>query len=101
MKRNLDEIPVRESLAAGEYKRCYRRFRPKSACFCHAIPSVENQTDVLILQHPRERFHPFNTARIVRMALENSSLVFGDLSDLQATDFNFHQNARLLYPSSE
>ena len=55
--------------------RCYGCFRPKSACFCAAIPRIGNQTDVLILQHVRERFHPFNTARMVQRALRHSSPV--------------------------
>ena len=37
-----------------------------SHCFCEAIPQIDNRTDVLILQHVGERFHPFNTARIVQ-----------------------------------
>ncbi|WP_144057493.1 DTW domain-containing protein, partial [Novipirellula maiorica] len=35
--------------------RCYRCFRPADACFCEVIPAVDNLTDVLILQHRRER----------------------------------------------
>ena len=62
-----DEVAIRE--------RCYGCYRPTSLCFCDQIPSIENRTDVLILQHMRERFHPFNTARIVRRALRRSRLL--------------------------
>ena len=55
--------------------RCYGCYRPHDRCFCHCIPRVDNQTAVLIVQHMRERFHPFNTARIVKRALSNSSLL--------------------------
>lgn len=44
-------------------------------CFCDRIPSVNNRTEILILQHMRERFHPFNTARILRKALANATLM--------------------------
>ncbi len=55
--------------------RCYGCYRPLSLCFCDAIPRVDNRTELLILQHIRERFHPFNTARILRQALRNATLL--------------------------
>jgi DTW domain-containing protein YfiP len=55
--------------------RCFDCFRPANLCFCDSIPSVDNRTDVLILQHRRERFHPFNTARIVRQGLRRCHLL--------------------------
>ncbi len=54
---------------------CYRCFRPLGSCLCAVIPAVDNRTPLLILQHPRERTHPFNTARIVDLALSNCQLV--------------------------
>ena len=77
--------------------RCYDCFRPKEACFCATIPTIDNQTDVLILQHRRERFHPFNTARIVRKALRNSHLLTDHTSNL-ATRLRLKPGAGLLYP---
>ena len=56
-------------------ERCYDRYRPVAMCFCASIPSIDNQTDVLLLQHMRERFHPFNTARIVRKSLQRGKLL--------------------------
>ena len=56
-------------------ERCYQCFRPMSLCFCEAIPQIDNRTDVLILQHVGERFHPFNTARIVQKALRRCHLI--------------------------
>lgn len=55
--------------------RCFECFRPKPACFCASIPRIWNRTEVFILQHRREQFHRFNTARIVRKALHNSQLL--------------------------
>ena len=61
--------------------RCYDCFRPHCDCFCAEIPRIDNQTEVLILQHKRERFHPFNTARIVRKALQHSNLLVGSTAE--------------------
>jgi len=78
--------------------RCYECFRPKGMCFCDAIPEIDNRTNVLILQHGRERFHPFNTARIVRKALKNSSLMVGYAQEFAELDLPIQANAGLLYP---
>jgi len=77
--------------------RCYECFRPKAACFCDVIPRIDNQTEVLILQHRRERFHPFNTARIVHKALRNSRLLVDYTSNL-ASQLQLKPRAGLLYP---
>ncbi len=77
--------------------RCYDCFRPREACFCASIPTIDNQTEVLILQHRRERFHPFNTARIVHKALRNSQLLADHTSNL-AKRLRLKPRAGLLYP---
>lgn len=84
--------------AARQRDRCYGCFRPRSDCFCDTIPAIDNSTDVLILQHRRERFHPFNTARIVRKALRNSHLLVGHPAQFSATRIPLHRRAGLLYP---
>jgi hypothetical protein len=48
---------------------CYQCFKPQVACICASIERVANQTGIIILQHPRERFHAIGTARIARLAL--------------------------------
>ncbi len=48
---------------------CYRCFRPSRACLCPAIPRVDNRTQIAVLQHPRERTHPFGTARLAELGL--------------------------------
>lgn len=54
---------------------CYRCFRPLELCLCPDIPSVDNRTPVLILQHPRERTHPFGTARLTALGLRKSEVL--------------------------
>jgi DTW domain-containing protein YfiP len=51
----------------------------------------------LILQHRRERFHPFNTARIVHKGLRNSQLLVDHLSNLAAR-LRLAPRAGLLFP---
>ena len=83
------------------FRRCYGCFRPHDRCFCDKIPRINNRTNVLILQHRRERFHPFNTARIVHRALTNSSLIADYTRDLAAIPLNFSNQAGLLYPGPD
>lgn len=82
------------ALAAG---RCYACFRPAESCFCASIPRIDNRIEVLILQHRRERFHRFNTARIVHQALRNSQLLV-DRTDNLARRLRLKPHAGLLYP---
>jgi len=79
-------------------RRCYQCFRPLPLCFCSAIPRIDNRTGVLILQHIGERFHRFNTARIVRAALRNCHLIADHNRRLAAYDLPIQANAGLLYP---
>ena len=80
-----------------ERGRCVGCFRPHGDCHCAAIPAIDNRTEVLILQHRRERFHPFNTARMVHRALRNSSLLVDHISGLAAR-LALKPHAGLLYP---
>lgn len=80
--------------------RCYGCFRPQEDCFCDQIPTIDNRTAVLILQHKREQFHPFGTARIVQRALRNSELRVG-LDGRFQSGLNLQPGAGLLYPGDE
>jgi DTW domain-containing protein YfiP len=84
--------------AAG--RRCYGCFRPAKDCFCDAIPSIGNRTKILILQHKRERFHRFGTARIVHRALRNSELRVGLDGSFEA-GLDLMPGTALLYPGPE
>jgi DTW domain-containing protein YfiP len=61
---------------------------------------IDNRTEVLILQHMRERFHPFNTARIVQLALANSTLLVDHTAQL-AQRLCLKPRAALLYPGAD
>ncbi len=81
--------------------RCYGCFRPAGDCFCALIPAIDNQTDVLILQHVRERFHRFNTARIVHKALNNSTLLVDQTERLATAPLPLRPRVGLLYPDPQ
>lgn len=55
---------------ADARRTCYACFRPEAYCYCSLLPRINNRTGIIILQHPRERFHPIGTARIVERSLE-------------------------------
>jgi DTW domain-containing protein YfiP len=38
------------------------------------LPSVDNRTEVVVLQHPRERLHPIGTARFAQLGLQRSAV---------------------------
>jgi hypothetical protein len=61
---------------------------------------IQNKTRVLILQHPRERFHPLGTARIVHRCLKNSEIVVTHRGHLDAVNQakRFPAGSALLYP---
>ena len=59
---------------------------------------VANRTKLLILQHRKERTHPFNSARIVDQSLQNSKLIVGRNMELANQDLGIEQNVGLLYP---
>lgn len=82
--------------------RCYVCRRPRRMCFCASIPSVANRTEVVLLQHTRERHHPFNTARIVRRALQRCRLIVDHNTGFAARELPLQDGAAaLLYPGSE
>lgn len=73
--------------------------RPPSVCYCSALVQVANRIKILIIQHPLEQKHPFNTGRMAHLCLKNSDLMIAEhLSDKQLDDILSVPSA-LLYPS--
>lgn len=97
----MTESNVQEALR--ERHRCYGCYRSLDACFCSEIPSIDNQTSVLILQHMRERTHPFNTARILHRALNNSQMLIDHNHRLaeQLERMPWSPRVGLLYPGDD
>ncbi|WP_295513786.1 DTW domain-containing protein [uncultured Pseudomonas sp.] len=79
---------------------CARCQRPLSLCLCALIPRLESRTRVLLLQHPSERRHPLNTARLAALGLVNAQLEIGEeFPELPL--WLDGQDARLLFPGPE
>lgn len=54
--------------------RCLRCLRPQDLCYCAHLPTVPTRTRLEVIQHPHERTHPFNTARLVRLCMPNAAV---------------------------
>jgi DTW domain-containing protein YfiP len=91
-----------------EHTRCHLCRRPQYVCLCSRVPRVDNQTGVLVLQHPRERFHPFGTARLVEQSLRrvdvqvwSHPVTSGGTGPAQAARLRVPAGAALLYPDPD
>lgn len=82
---------------------CYGCFRPLGLCFCDTLQPVNNRTHVVIVQHPRETFHPLNTVRIAEGSLRRVEVLRGPLPDLadQLERLALPPDAALLFPSPD
>jgi DTW domain-containing protein YfiP len=87
---------------AHERPTCYRCFRPSAFCLCASIPTVDNRTPVVILQHPRESTHPFGTARLAELGLRRVEVLIDHVGRLRrdATPLGSLDGAALLYPAA-
>lgn len=59
-------------------ERCERCARPLTHCLCALIPSLPNETRVLLLQHPDETRHALNSARFVTLGLQRIDCLMGE-----------------------
>ncbi len=81
---------------------CYACRRPQDHCLCEAVAKVSNRTPVWIVQHPRERTHPFNTARLAGRCLERVEvLVQAPGRAVEADLARSLAGAGLLYPGPD
>ncbi|WP_066964222.1 tRNA-uridine aminocarboxypropyltransferase [Microbulbifer sp. Q7] len=73
--------------------------RPLKVCYCSALVRIPNRIQVLIIQHPQEQKHPFNTGRMAHLCLDHSNLVVAEsLSDAALAEL-LKPHSALLYPS--
>ncbi|NRA31983.1 MAG: DTW domain-containing protein [Polyangiaceae bacterium] len=79
---------------------CYRCFKPRQVCICGALQSVDNRTEITIVQHPRERAHPLGTARIAELGLSNCQLYIPYKNHHKEHVPSFAPGTAILYPSS-
>lgn len=82
---------------AREY--CYRCFKSARLCVCDIEP-VANRTRVWIVQHPAERQHPINTARLTALGLTRASINVAWNAVLEAPS-DLVPGAAVLFPSED
>lgn len=79
-------------------QRCDRCTRPLSHCLCAHVQAVSHRTAVLVLQHPDEALHPFNTARLAVLGLTNAQCWVGEVFDALPARLAQAQRPALLFP---
>lgn len=84
---------------------CYRCDKPAFMCLCDRIAPVEHETAITILQHPRERSHPFGTARIARLGLRRCEVRVAHGEEVPSLErrrvsvpLSFEPGTAVLYP---
>jgi DTW domain-containing protein YfiP len=80
-------------------KTCPNCQRPLSVCYCSALVQVANTVKVLIIQHPLEQKHPFNTGRMAHLCLSNSELIVAEKLSTTKLASILNTPSALLYPS--
>jgi DTW domain-containing protein YfiP len=82
---------------------CPQCLRASPACICACVHQVQNQTEVLILQHPAEVSHVKGSARLLHLCLPNSAILIAEVFDEaeleQALERDEKQSV-LLYPET-
>ncbi|WP_078085603.1 tRNA-uridine aminocarboxypropyltransferase [Microbulbifer mangrovi] len=73
--------------------------RPLNVCYCSALVYIPNRIRVLIIQHPLEQKHPFNTGRMAQLCLDNSELIVAEQLAVHDLAQLLKPNSALLYPS--
>ena len=70
---------------------------------CADVRAVDNRTGVIIVQHPRERHHPFGTERFARLGLRRVQVRVCGPWDTEALEraSALPPNTALLYPSPD
>src|SRR5262249_8399981 len=82
--------------------RCERCGLPASTCLCAMIAQVDNQVEVLVLQHPDEVGEAKGSVRLLRLSLAHCRVVVGEVFEptrlLELLDGDV-SGATLLYPA--
>ncbi|WP_237060288.1 tRNA-uridine aminocarboxypropyltransferase [Microbulbifer sediminum] len=73
--------------------------RPLNVCYCSALVHLPSRIRVLIIQHPLEVKHPFNTGRMAHLCLDNSELLVAETLDDAELARLLAPRSALLYPS--
>lgn len=64
--------------ASHSRARCSHCLRPLPTCLCRFIQAIDNQVELVLLQHPEESTNAKNTAGLLHLSLKNSQLLVGE-----------------------
>jgi DTW domain-containing protein len=93
--------PIAQGMNAEEVRAvCARCRRPEVVCYCRFVTPLTTRTRVVLLQHPRERDVPINTARIAALCLPSAELRVGVTFDASMLA-DPERPAALLWPGSD
>lgn len=94
----MSDTPIHSSRRA----RCERCALPARTCICALVTRVDNEVEVLVLQHPDEAEEAKNSARLLRLGLARCRVVVGEFFEpptLLALLDGDVSGAALLYPA--
>lgn len=81
---------------------CLACGKARVTCVCGWVTRVANRTEIVVLQHPRERGHAIGTARFVELGLARSRVVVaGEEAGGLRTELALPEGTAVLYPSPE
>ncbi len=74
MKKDLITVETPRSM-------CWKCYRPASGCFCSHLDTVDSQTRIIILAHPKEDRRKMSTGRMTHLSLPNSIYIIDESFD--------------------
>src|SRR5215471_14977936 len=80
---------------------CPRCLLPVSTCVCALVAPVDNEIEVLVLQHPLEAHEAKGSARLLALSLARCRVVVGEVFEAALLHALLHADGRrsvLLYP---
>ncbi|MCO1336576.1 DTW domain-containing protein [Microbulbifer sp. OS29] len=80
---------------------CNTCLRPPNVCYCSSLVNLANSLKVVIIQHPQEVKHPFNTGRMAHLCLNNSEMMTAETLAGDQLNSLLNIPSALLYPSLE
>jgi len=81
-------------------KCCTNCLRPLKTCICNLVQRINNDVQLIILQHPLEINEAKNSGRLLHLCLKNSQLFTGETFDQSLFTQDEDYSNLLLYPET-
>ncbi|MBU2978418.1 tRNA-uridine aminocarboxypropyltransferase [Alteromonas sp. C1M14] len=75
---------------------------PAKTCLCSAVKRVHSTVKVVVIQHPKEVHHAKNTVRLLKLSLQNFTVLVEDEKDFRTQLINclsLAAHPAVIYPS--